>query len=185
MEEEIDVGMYKDERWLPVVGYEGWYDVSDFGRVRSARTTTNTYAGRVLKLATNFDYKLVTLYRDGNKHTHRVHRLVIAAFVGPRPDGKEVNHIDGDKANNMVENLEYVTSSENKIHAYDTGLASNQGERHPSNKLVEKDVHKIRRFLSKGLTRRAIASLFNVNRSTISAIADGRSWAYLKEEGEE
>lgn len=103
------------EEWRSVVGYEGLYQVSDEGRVRRG--------GRVLKRQhTANGYPVVQLWRDGEPKTCLVHRVVAEAFIGTVPDGKEVNHRDGDKENATPSNLEYVTRSENSIHAYKTGL---------------------------------------------------------------
>ena len=95
------------ENWLPVVGYEGLYEVSDLGRVRSLRS------GHLLKMATNRGYPRVGLNKDGNARAVRVHILVAAAFIGPRPDGQEVCHANGVKTDNRVTNLRYDTHAEN------------------------------------------------------------------------
>lgn len=109
-----------EERWLPVVGHEGLYEVSDIGRVRRIAGGRGARAGRVLggKIS-DPGYRAVSLGAD---HTERVHVLVAAAFIGPRPAGYTINHRDGDKLNNTVENLEYATYSENNRHAFATGL---------------------------------------------------------------
>jgi hypothetical protein len=108
---------YRDERWLPVCGYEGLYDVSTEGRVR------NGLRGTMLSLQpTPKGYLRVSLSRVGVSRNHMVHRLVARAFVSNDSDKPEVNHKDGDKVNNRATNLEWVTESENLIHAYDTGL---------------------------------------------------------------
>ena len=94
------------------------YEVSTTGEVRNAAT------GKLLKQAVNFGYSYVSLQINGKSHRRRVHRLVAKAFI-PNPESKtDVNHIDGDKANNRVENLEWCTASENLTHAYQTGLRS-------------------------------------------------------------
>lgn len=97
--------------WRPVAGCD-MYEVSDTGEVRNRKT------GRVLSAADNRGYKRVTLYRgDGTTLQAGVHRLVASAFI-PNPGNKpQVNHIDGNKSNNRVDNLEWVTESENALHA--------------------------------------------------------------------
>lgn len=98
------------EEWKPVVGYEGLYEVSSLGRVRSRQG--------LLRQSLANRYPSVHLSRDGKQATHRVHRLVASAFI-PNPDGREtVNHIDGDRTNNAALNLEWVTTSENVRHAH-------------------------------------------------------------------
>jgi len=170
-----------NERWLPVVGYEGWYDVSDHGRVRRMKQYTNTYVGKILATGKSFSggYKLVRLSKNNDIISFAVHRLVAAAFIGTRPEGLEVNHIDGNKLNNCVENLEYVTGLYNQQHATIMGLKA-RGESHGKAKLTEKQVHEIRRRL-KTESRLEIAKSFGVARDTIRSIENKRNWGWLKE----
>lgn len=121
-------------KWASIEGYEGYYEVSVDGEVRSvdrtitqvSRWTMNTYErvmkGKLLNLKTDKDgYKLVILSKDGVQRTYKVHRLVLQAF-GANPQGKpQVNHIDNDKSNNSVDNLEWCTNTENTRHAIKTG----------------------------------------------------------------
>lgn len=111
-----------DELWRPVVGYEGWYEVSTRGGVRSVDrvvVTSNgkrrTFPGVVLAQGTLPDtgYRTVGLKRNGTTKRVLVHRLVLEAFVGPSPAGHECCHKDGDPANNSLENLRWGTKSEN------------------------------------------------------------------------
>jgi hypothetical protein len=101
------------ETWLPVVGYEGLYDVSDLGRVRSLPRAKNT--GHLLTPSACFEPPRfqVGLSRDGIVTTKAVHRLVGEAFLGPLPPGLETRHLDGNSLNNAVGNLKYGTHSEN------------------------------------------------------------------------
>ena len=109
------------ERWLPVDEYGGAYEVSNLGRVRSVDRTRlgrngfpQPIRGRVLNAHRNVGgYQQVRLSLNGKKHGHYVHRLVMAAFVGPCPLGHEVDHIDNKPANNTLSNLRYVTPQEN------------------------------------------------------------------------
>ena len=174
------------EMWLPAVGYEGIYEASDLGRIRSMRTMTNTFTGKILKPSPNArDYQQVSLYKNGIKSSIRVHIIVAESFIGPRPSGKQINHIDGDRKNNRADNLEYVTQSENMLHAYRLGLESpTRGEAHGMAKLTEDNVHEIRRRLLRKETNKSIAARFNVCQQTISMIATGKRWGYLKEEEE-
>lgn len=99
------------ESWRAVVGLEGLYEVSDAGRVRNLRTLRR---GGVMKLSVGTDgYLAVGLTRDGRQTTYRVHKLVAAAFIGPCPEGQEVRHWDGDRANAALSNLLYGTRAEN------------------------------------------------------------------------
>ena len=109
------------ERWLPVPEYEGIYEVSDAGRIRSVdRHVTYRsglvvfYRGRVLRQTVHRDgHLVVTLWRGNKGRTRRVHQLVMAAFVGPCPAGREVCHGDGNPARNCLSNLRYDTRSNN------------------------------------------------------------------------
>lgn len=108
-----------NEMWKPIPGYLN-YKVSSFGRVKSidrVDTLGRMWEGRVLKPGkTQRGYPFVNLFEDGMHKNYMVHRLVMAAFVGPCPEGMEVNHIDEDKTNNRLDNLEYVTHKQNINH---------------------------------------------------------------------
>lgn len=113
-------------RWAKIKGYEGLYEVSTDGRVRTVSHITNGHVIPSKELAVsvykNQRYARVRLYKGGKPKDYKVHRLVADAFI-PNPDGKpQINHIDGDKGNNKVENLEWCTQAENNKHAFDTGL---------------------------------------------------------------
>jgi hypothetical protein len=100
------------ERWLPIPGYEGRYDVSDQGRVRS--WTRSLRDPHLLRQHLNgAGYLQVKLCRDRAVNTARVHLLVLLAFVGPRADGLVCRHLDGDSNNNVLSNLRYGTYAEN------------------------------------------------------------------------
>jgi len=184
MKEKHDEEMV-GERWRQAVDYEGWYDVSDFGRVKRVMAGKGAIAGRILNPQLDGGgYSRVALYGDEGRHQFSVHRIVMAAFVGPCPDGKEVNHKDGDKSNNRLDNLEYMTRHENIAHAFNLGLRVLPcGEEHWCAKLTEKRVHEIMKFLGKE-TQRSIAARFGVSQTTIWRIANGLNWTHLKEEEE-
>ena len=98
-----------NELWKPVVGYEGVYSVSSFGRIRRDSLARGTSKGHILKH--NFDnrgYPVIQLTRKSKKRSFKCHALVAAAFLGPRPEGLQVNHIDGNYKNNREENLELL-----------------------------------------------------------------------------
>lgn len=117
--------------WLPVVGYDGYYEVSNLGDVRSlTRVVVRSgcrgdlrVAGQAIRAqVTAKGYLRIQLSKGGSVRNHMVHRLVAEAFL-PNPDSKpEVNHRNGNKADNRIGNLEWATTSENQVHAYDNGL---------------------------------------------------------------
>lgn len=103
------------EEWRDVVGYEGLYQVSNTGKVRSMNYRRSGAARDLVQTLTN-GYPIVCLSASGKQKNHTVHTLVAAAFLGNRPDGYEVNHINAVKNDNRIENLEYVTPSENSYY---------------------------------------------------------------------
>ncbi|AWH15268.1 NUMOD4 motif protein [Enterococcus phage vB_EfaS_AL2] len=108
------------EEWRDIKGYEGLYQVSNLGRIKSLKRTTNNYScntDKILKPSFNKKgYLQLQLCKDNCAKTCRVHRLVAEAFIANHGNKPEVNHIDEDKTNNMVSNLEWVTSKENVNH---------------------------------------------------------------------
>lgn len=119
-----------EEEWRPVKGYEGLYEVSNMGRVRSLPRTvrkrgnkTSLYKGKLLKALDDlYGYKNVNLSKQTIKRKKRVHRLVAEAFIPNPMNLPVVNHLDGDKHNNCVSNLEWCSNKENTNHAIKTGL---------------------------------------------------------------
>lgn len=121
-----------EEIWKDIEGYEGLYQVSNLGNIKSLRKRIDKgkchryFDEKILKpIETNRGYLRVKLCKDRKIKKIRVHRLVAEAFI-KRPE-LEVNHIDGNKKNNKAENLEWVTQRENKQHAWITGLYHKRG----------------------------------------------------------
>lgn len=169
----------KTEEWRPVVGLEGWYDVSDLGRIRRSRPGKGTVVGTIIKPTTSTSDRLqVSLTKDGKHKTYPVHRLVAAAFIGPCPSDKEINHIDYNHKNNAVENLEYVTRRENMAHSYQHGhaLTAVRGSASPNTKLTEADVIAIRQS---PLKRADVATLYGIAAVTVKHIRTRRSWRHI------
>lgn len=106
------------ETWRPVPGYEGRYDVSDLGRVRSWLPYHGLATPRLMN-ATPDDrgYPVIQLFGGPRTIARKVHRLVLETFVGPRPEGFDTRHLDGDTSNNRLSNLRYGTRSENNFDA--------------------------------------------------------------------
>ena len=160
-----------NEIWRDVIGYEGLYQVSNLGRVKSFYN-----GGRIMKLSSsNNGYLHVGLCRDNKRKTRKVHRLVAEAFI-PNPESKrEVNHINGDKTDNRAENLEWCTPSENMQHAIVTGLVKQNGEDSHNAKLTNEQACFIRKNPD-GLTVTELATKFAVCLQTISNIQRGISY---------
>lgn len=175
------------EEWLAVLGYEGLYEVSNLGRVRTI-ARINVYKngrshlqpGMLLRpRLSNKGYLRVGLWKDGRSRGHSVHVLVAAAFVGPRPPGLTVDHNDGNRLNNLFSNLEYITPKEQIARAIARGTRDFQGEKHPGAKLTEKDVIEIRRLGLEGMTKTDIGDLFGVTRHMIARILNGKNWRHI------
>lgn len=125
----------EQERWLPVVGYEGLYLVSDAGRVRSLPRRggrNRLYGGQLLQpcITAHGGYLAVRLARANTGRTRRIHVLVAAAFFGPRPAGYDIRHLDGDPTNNVLVNLAYGTRSENGHDTVRHGRNRNAAKTH-------------------------------------------------------
>lgn len=183
----------KTEAWLPVVGYESLYEVSDLGQVRSLGrcvlkangVAEKRRAGMLRPRLAGKGYLYVTLYANGVRNQVAVHRLVARAFIGP-DHGLHVNHIDLDKANNRVENLEWVTRSGNAQHALRAGcyrrihsdvrsLARNNPRK--AKKLTSAQVEEIKSLARAGaLRQKDIASMFGITQAVVSKIHLGLIW---------
>ena len=167
--------MLVSEEWRDIPDYNGVYQVSNFGRIR------NTYRNnRVLSQSTTTGYAHVSLNKNGVQKSFLVHRLVAKAFI-PNNDGKpEVNHLDGDKLNNCVTNLEWVTAKENQIHSVKCGLKKS-GESAVNSKLSQNDVITIRQEYkpnTRGCGCRALAKKYGVNSGTIWNIVNNKYWRW-------
>lgn len=160
--------------------------VSDKGevmRILSPKKKGKAYLGRICNLGSCWDYLFGTFVKDGKRYLIRIHKLVIESFIGKCPKGKEVNHKDGIKHHNDLENLEYVTKSENTKHAYrlglqpKSGLAVFKGEDCPRAKLSQKEVDKMRKlWRSRKFTQKELGTKFNVSRGHVSNIVN---WHYF------
>lgn len=158
------------ERWKPIFLYEGYYEVSNLGRVRSVDRYLTTHDGRtrfqrgvMLKsLRSKNGYRCVCLWRCNRPHRHLIHRLVATAFVSNPQDKPEVNHIDGDKTNNVAANLEWVDESENQRHRF-----SVLGHVGSQRKLSSEDVHAIR---SSNEMQAVLADRYGVTQPVISRV---------------
>lgn len=171
------------EKWRTIKGYEDWYSVSDTGKVRRDKGGQNrTYAGRLLKPFKNpKGYLVVDLHKHNKGEKFLVHQLVAYTFLGPCPEGKEINHKDFNRANPALSNLEYVTRSENTLHSYKHNRGpDNSGSKSGMAKLTEYEVKKIRNiYETKDITTRRLAEVFNVHQSTISDIIRKETWRYV------
>lgn len=175
------------EEWRSVAGYEGIYEVSNHGRVKRLATEVVDIVGhrytlpeRLLsnKSSKGWYPKVQLHFKRGQPPKKRfIHQLVACAFIG-EPGDMVVNHKDGDKANNRLENLEYVTQKQNLQHAIDTGLAPRQHLRRQA-KLSAAIVNRMRDLRRSGMSYRKIGKAFDVSHTTARDACVGVSWQYV------
>jgi len=179
------------EVWRPVVGFETYYEVSDFGRVRSmVRTITDAngiqrrYRGRIKAQAaarTRRDGKsryIVTLHKDGVPSWCRVPHLVLNAFVGPCPAGQQGRHLNCDPSDNRLSNLAWGTQQENDADSMRLGYIM-RGELHGAAKLTDSQIIEIRELRRTGVLGRLIADQYGVSTSLIYLIAKKKVWSHV------
>lgn len=176
------------EIWKDIKGYEGYYQVSNLGRLKTLERMVNCSGGSTRKINERIifgsngkylRYQQVHLRVAGRiNNLSLVHRLVAQTFVS-NPDNKpHVNHINGIKMDNRAENLEWCTMEENMQHAFRTGLKDNFGENHSQSFLTKQQVLEIRAL--KGiLTQQKIGEMYGTARTTISSILNRYSWNHI------
>lgn len=151
------------EIFKDIKGYEGLYKVSNLGNVSSQR------GGKVRILSTRLDtkgYLAVNLSKNGKMKTHRLHRLVAIAFIANPENKLEVNHENGVKTDNRVENLSWVTGRDNIIHARKNGLY-----KHKINMDIAIEIRKI-----KNKTYAQMATMYGVSKHIIKSVRTNRTW---------
>lgn len=166
-EQEIDI-------WKPVKGYEGLYEVSNLGKIRSLfRYKIN------LNCFIDNGYYYVEIYKNNIQKKVGVHVLIATAFI-PNPENKpQVNHINCIKIDNRIENLEWVTSRENTIHALVNNLLTiPKGELNGMSKLKEEDIFIIRNKSPK-ISRKKLSEMFGVSIKHISRIRGRERWSHI------
>ena len=169
------------ENWKPISGYEGIYEVSDLGNVRSVVDRRNSYVGKILRPRIKSGYRVFGLTKDGKTRTHKGSRLAAKAFLSNPNNKPTVNHKNGVKNDDRVDNLEWATVSENTKHAFDTGLAkTRKGEKCTSARLKELGVIVIRGLLNSGAVGKEVALRFGISEMMVSDIRLGKTWAELR-----
>lgn len=163
--------------WKNVIGYEDYYEVSTQGEIRNRATL------RILKPRLDrAGYSLVTLCAHKTRKEMLVHRVVALAFLEVKEGKSCVNHKNGDKKNNTVDNLEWCSHKENTQHAYKQGLLTaynRSGSNHPGAKLTNEMVSQVRDYLGAGHTQKEAMIKFNVSSGTMSKIANYKTFLDL------
>lgn len=174
------------ESWKSIAGFVGLYEVSNLGRVRSIERIVyrkgkggtdswKTIRERILKASPDsHGYPLVQLQGTMLSRRAKVHHLVAEAFIGPRPSGYDVRHLDGNRANNCVSNLAYGTRRENMDDARQHGTLA--GENNGYSVLTREHVEEIRALVASGEKQRVVAERFSINQSNVSQIVSRKTW---------
>ena len=171
------------ELWkpVPIPEFIEDYEISSLGRVRRLRNMPPSLAGRILKPhKIPKGYCQVRLCSPVDRRMLLIHRLVMLAFVGPVPERMQVNHLNGNKEDNCLENLEYTTASANVRHAFAIGLKNQQGENNQSSTITENDVRQIRSLYASGWTLASLGKRFQMTKQGISLIVKRKNWSHIK-----
>lgn len=173
----------KPEIWKPIPNFPG-YEISNRGRVRSfwkrgqgtwnkidipQRIRQPSIEGR--------GYLQISLWKNGKNYCRLVHRLVLFAFIGPRPSGMEACHYDGIRTNNFLENLRWDTPANNGADTKRHG--SQKGIKNPGAKLNDGQIIQIRELVTQGYPQREIAKMFGITQANISRIITGKAWRHI------
>lgn len=162
------------EEWKDIVGYKKFYSVSNLGKIK--RKTGNILSD----IVTQSGYCNVSLCKNSKVYSCRIHRLVAEHFIGIRPKGFTINHKDGNKLNNSLENLEYLSIKDNINHAWKTNLCKNKGIEHSWSKLIEKEILEIRKaYIPHKITYKYLANIYNTTPTNIFSIIKRHSWKHI------
>lgn len=173
----LGAGIFMQEIFKPVVGFEDLYAVSNIGRVKSYHKVRGTDE-RILKHGiSTHGYPVIVLCRNKKIKTVAIHILMMQSFVGPRPEGWDICHNDGNPKNNLLSNLRYDTTAGNMADKILHGT-TNRGERCASSKLKEKDILEIRSLIGK-IPQRELALKYGVCDSTITKIKKNKRWLHI------
>lgn len=170
--------MIKNEIWKNIQGYEGYYQISNYGKVKSLKFNKE----KILKPGlTSNGYLQITLFKNNKRKKFMIHRLVGEYFI-PNPKNKpEIDHEFGDKIDNYYRHLKWVTSSENSKNAYKIKLRKpTHGEINGQSKLTKKQVLEIRNMYQKNkITYEKIAKLYNISFQHVGDIINKRRWRHI------
>ena len=175
------------ETWKDIRGYEGTHQASNLGKIKTKKRTVkscynSTQIRKSVVLAedktNNSGYIQVCIAVNGKKITKSVHRLVMLAFKPQDNEKLIVNHIDGNKHNNNLNNLEWCTHKENDEHSLRLGLKP-IGEQSGMSKLTDMQVYTIREMILMGCKQKDVAKMFKIAETNVSAIKHNKTWKHI------
>jgi hypothetical protein len=167
------------EIWKDIIGYEGFYSISNLGKVRREKKSQGTQIGRILKTKINYNgYEYLILSKKNNVKRKYIHRLLAETFIG-KSKGLDVNHKNSNRSDNRLSNLEYVTRRENLLHGSIFGFVK-VGEDCNLSTFKEKDILKIRKYFDLKFTINEIAQMYGKRNETIRRIVNRTTWRHIK-----
>lgn len=180
MEQNLNIENLPNEIWQDIIGYEGLYQISNYSRVKSLKRKW-VVKNKIIKYQIHKNgYNSVLLWKNRKDKRLLISRLVAIHFILNKKNNVEVNHKNGNKLDNRIENLEWITHSENIIHAHKKGLIFHKvGELVLSSKLKEHEVLKIRELYNNNYSLKEICKKFNICRGTIYDITHNKTWKHL------
>jgi len=172
------------EIWLPINGFEGYYEISTWGRIKSLKRDSNNHKNTKTQILRPYinkkGYYYLSLMISTSRYPRQMHRLVNLTFKFNPLNKPCVNHIDGNKLNNFCYNLEWNTYSENNKHMFDIGLQKKIFGRHINKpKYTETQILEVKRLLLLKKTSSEIGIIMGMSRENVNSIKWGRSWSWL------
>jgi hypothetical protein len=174
-----------EEIWKPILGYEGYYEISNTGRVKclprkGSGCKNYVYFKKITPPKDNVHYPTFSLNVGGKSKSLMLHRVLAIHFIQNPENKLQVNHIDGNKSNNDLSNLEWVSPSENIYHGLSLGIMNTaKGVDKPHARFTENDVRNIKTRLINGDIGSHIAKDYGVHKGLIYYIKNGRTWKHI------
>jgi hypothetical protein len=173
-----------EEIWKPIADYEGLYEISNYGRIKSLLYWHGTNERILKSMKDKNGYLYIVLYKDNINKKYKIHRLVLETFVGPCPSGMQCCHNDGKPDNDFVENLRWDTLKNNHKDKIKHGTYNRPpkfiGSELWNSKLNDNKIIEIRKMFKNGVRIKDICRLFNLSHGCISHVVHNRTWKHVK-----